>query len=453
MKASSPRYLRSFALHHHSLFVLGVLAILVTLGTVTSLTTASSEGSRTASPHIRSVENRGAHGFERFDKLLPIERSTAVPFLFGLQETIATFAADCVTPQTAFTLGETVCAQTDSVDLNYPGGRWVHWLRQDNSIAYGGSITTQILSNPQQFTFTPDQLGSWKVTIAEAGDDSQTPAIFTVSLGPEAIATYESTCTLADNSFSVGDTVCAKADPNFTGTRFIYWVNSQGDAVQTDVITSTNPTASRQMNVAGNWWVYFSDSDGSLRNKHAFTVSDAQNPKVDLSIHKTTGPEEISAGGFVSYFIDVINKGPDTASTVSFTDATPANTTFVSSSQDSGPTFNCTNAGLNTDCDIASLPAGTTASFTFVYQVNSGTAAGTTISNTATVTSTTSELHVEDNTTTALGTVLSGAPPRRLHARLSERHRYHCNNPWRGWRRECYFRRCRRLRHLRSNNQ
>src|ERR1051325_2934282 len=57
--------------------------------------------------------------------------------LMPFQETIATFAADCTTPQSSFVLGETVCAKTDSVDLNFPGGRWVHWLRSDLSIAFG----------------------------------------------------------------------------------------------------------------------------------------------------------------------------------------------------------------------------------------------------------------------------------------------------------------------------
>src|SRR6185369_16283410 len=79
---------------------------------------------------------------------------------FGMvQETIATFASDCTTPQTSFVLGETVCAKTDNVDLNFPGGRWVHWLRQDLSIALGGRGTTDITTKPQTLTFAPDTLG------------------------------------------------------------------------------------------------------------------------------------------------------------------------------------------------------------------------------------------------------------------------------------------------------
>jgi uncharacterized repeat protein (TIGR01451 family) len=402
--------------HRTSLNSLARIATLVALVALIGIplfssSSASSVGASSRTLSIPSDKSAAASSNSIYGNFLNAGKNPALTPFLPQMETIETFAADCTTPKSAFILGETVCAKTDNVDLNYPGGRWVHWLRQDLSIAYGGSGTTLITTNPQFFSFAPDQVGTWKVTIAETGDPSQTPAVFTVSLAAEAIATYEATCSLAKDHFNVGDTVCAKADPNFTGNRFIYWVNSQGETVQTDVITSTNPSATLTMNVAGNWWVYFSDTDGSLRNKHLFTVSDPSQPKVDLSIHKTTGPEEVFAGGFISFLIDVINQGPDTASTVSFTDAIPTDTTFQSFSQNSGPTFNCVTNATNTVCDIASLPAGTAASFTFVYQVNNGTAANTVISNTADIISTTTELHIPDNTSTASGTVLAGGAP------------------------------------------
>ncbi|HEY6232888.1 MAG TPA: HYR domain-containing protein, partial [Pyrinomonadaceae bacterium] len=371
-----------------------------------SLASSASESSRALS------SNRGTAADSQniiANLLNTAKERTLLPFL-PVQETINTFAADCTTAKSAFLLGETVCAKTNDVDLAYPGGRWVHWLRQDLSIAYGSNTTTLITTNPQLFAFTPDQVGTWKVTIAETGDISQTPAIITVTAGPESIATYNTACTLADDTFTVGNTVCAKADPNFSGTRYIYWVNSEGATVQTDIITSANATASRQMNVAGNWWVYFSDTDGSLRNKHAFTVSDPAQPEVDLSIHNSKGPEEIFAGGFVSFIVDVENKGPDTASSVSFTELLPANTSFVSVSQDSGPTFTCAANGVNQKCDIASLTANSSASFTFVYQVLTGTPAGSIITGNATLMSTTTEIHTADNSNDVSGTVIAGAP-------------------------------------------
>ncbi|HEX6715462.1 MAG TPA: DUF11 domain-containing protein, partial [Pyrinomonadaceae bacterium] len=326
---------------------------------------------------------------------------------FLLQETMTTFAADCATPKSSFFLGETVCAKTDNVDLNYPGGRWVHWLRSDLSIAHGSSTTTLITQNPQFFAFVPDQTGTWKVTIAETNDISQTPAVFTVSLAPESVATYDSTCALAQDHFNTGDTVCAKVDPNFTGSRFIYWVDDQGAAVQTDVVSSTSPSATRTMTVAGNYWVYFSDSDGSLRSKHGFTVSDPTQPEVDLAVFKARPSGDVVAGGFITYQVYVTNRGPDTASSVQLTDPQPTNLTFVSATQDSGPAF--TQGSPGSTWTIASFQAGAEAFFTYTYQVGS-VAAGTEIDNTASISSTTQETHLADNSSTVPAVVVTGSP-------------------------------------------
>lgn len=390
-----------------AVFVLAVAALAIPLNSVSS----SSAGQGKSSVESKRGGTPTAHS--RFGSWPLISLPTIAALRSPVVETIETFAADCTTPKITFNLGETVCAKTDGVDLNYPGGRWVHWLRPDNSIAHGSSTTTLITTNPQFFTFTPDQDGVWKVTIAETGDDSQTPAVFTVTVGADSIATYESTCNLAqDNFVLVGGTVtvCAKADPNFSGSRFIYWVDSQGAALQTDVITSQNASATRALTEPGNYWVYYSDSDGSLRSKHRFTVSDPGDPVVDVSVNKSLiTTTDIVAGGFVTFEIVVSNRGPDTASTVELTDAVPANTTYVSSTQDSGLPFTRDAEQPTTTWSIASLPAGATASFTFTYQVNS-VAVGTVISNTASVSSTTSDSHTPNNTSTASGSVVSGAP-------------------------------------------
>jgi uncharacterized repeat protein (TIGR01451 family) len=335
-------------------------------------------------------------------------------------ETIATYASDCTTPKTTFLLGETVCAKTDGVDLNYPEpGRWVDWILTGttNTIVSGSRTTTRITTNPQTFTYTPTSTGVYKVEITQdlnGQDDPQTPAVFTVSLGPDSIATFESTCNVAQDNFTLvmgAVTVCAKADASFSGNRYIYWVDDQGRALQTDVITSTSPSATRSMTAAGNYWVYFSDSDGSLRSKHAFTVSDPGQPVVDVAVSKNLiTTTDIVAGGFITFEIVVTNRGPDTASTVELTDAVPAHVTYVSSTKDSGPPFTKTADTPTTTWSIASLPADSTASFTFTYQVDSGAAVGTQITNTANVSSTTTDSHPADNTSTGTGSVVSGAP-------------------------------------------
>jgi uncharacterized repeat protein (TIGR01451 family) len=222
---------------------------------------------------------------------------------------------------------------------------------------------------------------------------------------PESIATFtyaNGACTTTvATQFATGDTVCAKAENGqYSSPRKIYWVNPDGAVVQIDSISATNPGATRVVAAVGRWSVYLVDgADGSARALTYFLVSDPQRPTVDLSVFKDAGNDTFTAGGIVSYRVIARNNGPDDAASVTLTEDTPNNTTQLvnSPSQDSGPTFSCT-AGSPTVCTIASFPAGSSASFTFFYQVAAGTPAGTVISNTVTITSSTEELFPSDNT-------------------------------------------------------
>jgi uncharacterized repeat protein (TIGR01451 family) len=62
---------------------------------------------------------------------------------------------------------------------------------------------------------------------------------------------------------------------------------------------------------------------------------------VDLGIHHSVTPEtvQVGAGSNGLFQIFVNNYGPDAAQAVVLADDVPANTTFVSFTQTSGPTF------------------------------------------------------------------------------------------------------------------
>lgn len=141
----------------------------------------------------------------------------------------------------------------------------------------------------------------------------------------------------------------------------------------------------------------------------------------DLSVTKN-GQASVGAGGNISYTITVSNAGPSNANTVQLTDALPANTTFVSNTQTSGPAFGCTNPSVGTNgtvtCNLASLAIGASASFTLVVQT-AGNVSGT-VSNTANVSTTTNDTNPANNSSTTSTNVTlladvavtkSGAPP------------------------------------------
>ena len=130
----------------------------------------------------------------------------------------------------------------------------------------------------------------------------------------------------------------------------------------------------------------------------------------DLSVNKT-GPATANAGTNITYSITLTNNGPSNAANVSLNDAVPANTTFVSESQTTGPTFSCTTPALGgtgtVTCTIASLTPGSS-TFSITVHINPG-ATGAVISNTANTTSTTTDSNPGNNTSTALTTATGSA--------------------------------------------
>ena len=110
-------------------------------------------------------------------------------------------------------------------------------------------------------------------------------------------------------------------------------------------------------------------------------------PMSKISVTKTATPNPVAAGAQITYTINVANAGQGSGGDVSLNDALPANTTFVSLSASAGWSCSTPAVGANgtVTCSIASLAPGNEGAFTLVAAVAVGTADGTSISNTATV--------------------------------------------------------------------
>lgn len=245
-----------------------------------------------------------------------------------------------------------------------------------------------------------------------------------------AIATYDPTCVTPDSDFNLGQDVCATATTTggSAARRRITWSDPDGNVRQTTPVTTdpqsdhftipgtpTSTLANGQVvNNVGKWRV--SLVGRSLVTFAEFLVKDPNNASADLSITKNApaNSQSVAAGSNGSFDIFVINSGPDDAATVSVVDHVPTNTTFVTMVQTSGqPTsnFTCTTApdgSGDITCNIATLTAGASATFSFVYTVNTGTPAGTSITNTASIQSATNDRNSGDNSATASATVAGG---------------------------------------------
>jgi uncharacterized repeat protein (TIGR01451 family) len=110
-------------------------------------------------------------------------------------------------------------------------------------------------------------------------------------------------------------------------------------------------------------------------------------PAADLSVTKT-GPDQGSADSDITYTIEVFNAGPDQATNATLSDNVPPDTTFVSLTQTSGPTWSCSTPNVGATgtvtCTNSALDSGSDSFFQLVVHV-SPQPQGSTITNIATV--------------------------------------------------------------------
>jgi uncharacterized protein (TIGR03437 family) len=117
----------------------------------------------------------------------------------------------------------------------------------------------------------------------------------------------------------------------------------------------------------------------------------------DLSIVKADSPDPVTIGSNVTYTLTVTNNGAAIAQNVTVTDNLPAAVTFVSCGATAGGV--CDGSGNNRTVTFLSLASGSSATITLVVTANGP--AGTTVTNTATVSSATPDSNTGNNSAIA----------------------------------------------------
>ncbi|MCC6544773.1 MAG: DUF11 domain-containing protein, partial [Nitrospirae bacterium] len=124
--------------------------------------------------------------------------------------------------------------------------------------------------------------------------------------------------------------------------------------------------------------------------------------QANLSITKSDSPDPVTVGGTLTYNITVTNSGPNAASNVTMTDTIPGSTTFVSATSSQG---SCSGSST-VNCSLGTINNGASATVTIVVIP---TTAGT-ISNKASVTSSTTDPNSSNNTTPWVYTTVNSPP-------------------------------------------
>jgi uncharacterized repeat protein (TIGR01451 family) len=122
----------------------------------------------------------------------------------------------------------------------------------------------------------------------------------------------------------------------------------------------------------------------------------------DLSVSNSCTPDQVAGSNIVCSQM-ITNLGPSDAQGVVLTEAVPANTTYVSAT---GAT--CNQSAGTVTCSVGTVAVGVPVTITFTTKINAGTPRGTRISDTANVTTTTSDPVSTNNTASSSTTVAIG---------------------------------------------
>jgi len=194
---------------------------------------------------------------------------------------------------------------------------------------------------------------------------------------------------------SSGTIDCFRTDNALANDGFV----NDGDIAAFDVTAKVASSVANGTTVTNTgtitWDGKYGQVNDSVSNVH-LSASSSTSAKVltsaDMTISKS-GLGAAYAGSNFSYAIDVENNGPSDAQNVVVTDTVPTGTTFVSVASSGG--LNCSGSGPVT-CTNASFVAGAIASITLTIHIPSSMTGS--ITNTASVTSTTSDPNPANNT-------------------------------------------------------
>ena len=246
-----------------------------------------------------------------------------------------------------------------------------------------------------------------------------TDLVYTITVannGPDAADAALADAVPSGTTFKSLDTPagwsCTTPTPGNTGSISCSTANiAAGDTATFTLTVHVSPSIA-DASVLSDTATVSTDATDSNANDDSATETTTIENNADVGIAKSASADTVTPGGTITYTIDVNNGGPADAANVSWTDTLPGDTTFVSESQGSGPTFSCSTpavgAGGDVTCSIASLPAGSSASFTVTVAV-SATPSSAAIANTATVESSTEDVSETPNNSSTATTYVQTA--------------------------------------------
>ncbi len=321
----------------------------------------------------------------------------------------------CTTPPPGF-------AGTIDCFLNNFGGsatsNYTLILNVDPAFANGATLTNAAFVTSDNDVNTSNNSSSTSATVtgvtdvsvaksgpanANAGSNITWTLTVTNNNGANAAANTSLTDTLPGGTTFVSFNQNSGPSFSCSGTSSITCTNASfaaGATATFTLVASTSPSATGSVSNTATVSTTTSDSNAGNNSSTANTTLTAS---ADVVVTKS-GPATAVQNQDVSYTIGVTNNGPSNAQSVSLSDTVPAQATFVSMNQNTGPAFNCSGTTTVT-CTIATLSAGASATFTLTVHTNASVSGG--MLNTANVSSTTSDPNPANNSASAATNIVT----------------------------------------------
>jgi hypothetical protein len=175
------------------------------------------------------------------------------------------------------------------------------------------------------------------------------------------------------------------------------------------LVVATDAALAGGSTITGTATVTSTTTDPNAANNTA-SATTTVNASSGVSIGVVDAPDPVAPGDALAWTVTLTNLGPSAASTVTWSDLLPPDTTFTSLASAAGWACAEPAAGANgtVSCSIASFPVGT-ATFIITGTVTAATPIGTVLSNTASITAVTGDTDPGDNTSTSTTNVFSPA--------------------------------------------
>ena len=249
-------------------------------------------------------------------------------------------------------------------------------------------------------TAVPGDTVTYTLNVSNAGPNTANSVTVTDTLPTQV--------TFVSCTESTGSGTCTFSGGTVT---VIYPTLTNGASSTVTIQTTLNSGVTDGLSVGNAASVSAASPTDPNTNNNSSTAYFTIHNRADLAVTKTvstTSPytPQVEVGDSLTYTVSVTNKGPYDARGVALSDSAPSGVTFTACTSTVGT---CIWSASGASLSLSALTNGSTATLTIQATLNFGVADGSTITNTASVTSTTFDPDTSNNAASASFTALNNS--------------------------------------------